>query len=202
MEWLKSNTKLDQYRPPSQDKRHEDDVPEDEDDAGDFEEKVKKKEESGKNLSVNRDKGMSLTPDISPKSSQAGREEEEKSKEYVKVIPGNNYKANNKYIQKRPQSVIKVNHNAAYKLNTSAFVPDHDKDIVNTSLLLSNTKNKQVKSKIEEELDELKQRNEELKKNIETVKADKNALIKETTKINNEINQMLKSKEMVTIIQI
>ncbi len=80
------NTKLDQYRPPSQDKRHEDDLPEDED-VGDFEEKDKRKEESGKNLSINRDKGMSLTPDISPKSSQAGREEEEKSKEYVSEKP-------------------------------------------------------------------------------------------------------------------
>ena len=160
-------------------RQHDNSLPED--DIGDFDENIKNVVPPPNDLSVS--KVIDPPPNY----------EEAKFRIHNRRSSTGNYKLNNKSSQKRPQSVMRISNKPIYNINTSMLLFELDKETVNTSML----KKKNTGTKIEKELDELKKKNEGLKRDIEMTKSDRINLIKEIEKLENEVNQMLKSKELV-----
>jgi len=160
-------------------RQHDNSLPED--DIGEFDEDIKNVVPPPNDLSVSK----VIDPPLNY--------EEAKVRIHNRRSSASNYRLNNKSSQKRPQSVIRISNKPIYNINTSMLLFELDKEMVNTSTL----NKKSTGTKIEKELDELKKKNQGLKRDIEMAKSDRVSLIKEIGKLENEVNQMLKSKELV-----
>eukprot|EP00826_Nyctotherus_ovalis_P055066 TRINITY_DN7287_c0_g1_i8.p1 TRINITY_DN7287_c0_g1~~TRINITY_DN7287_c0_g1_i8.p1 ORF type:complete len:176 (+),score=59.47 TRINITY_DN7287_c0_g1_i8:129-656(+) len=90
---------------------------------------------------------------------------------------------------------MRVNHKPMHNINTSMLISELDKEMKNNSSLLFSG-NRPMEAKMQKELNDLHRRNEELRKEIELAKAEKISLARETAKVESEISQMLKSKEL------